>query len=70
MIRKGTKVEWNWGKGKGHGIVKDIQTHDVSKKIKGSEIKRKGSDEEPVYLIEQEDGDEVLKSKSEIKRAS
>lgn len=70
MIRRGTKVEWNWGRGKGKGKVKEIKHEDISKKIKGSKVKRKGSNEEPVYLIEQDDGDEVIKSKSEISRAS
>lgn len=70
MIRKGTKVLWKWGKNYASGKVKKIIKHDFKKKIKGSMIKRKGSSEEPVYLIEQEDGDKVLKSRSEIKRAS
>lgn len=70
MIRKGTRVVWKWGKDKAFGKVKEIKHHDVSKKMKGSTTKRKGSKDEPVYVIEQEDGDKVLKSASEVKRAS
>nr|WP_318011584.1 MULTISPECIES: HVA1 family protein [unclassified Mesorhizobium] len=32
-------------------------------------VKRKASPDEPAYLIEQADGDHVLKSHSELKRA-
>jgi hypothetical protein len=70
MIRKGTRVVWNWGRSKAQGKVKEIIKHDATKTIKGSKVKRKGSEAEPVYIIEQDDGDEVLKSCSEIKRAS
>jgi hypothetical protein len=40
------------GKGKGKG--------------KGKDITRNASDNEPAYLIEQHDGDQVLKSESEL----
>jgi hypothetical protein len=66
---QGDKVKWEWGNGHGTGKVKKKYTSDVSKTINGSEIKRNASDDEPAYLIEQEDGDEVLKSGSELKKA-
>jgi len=65
---EGDKVKWEWGNGYGTGQVLKKFTSDVSKTIKGSEVKRKASDDEPAYLIEQEDGDEVLKSGSELKK--
>jgi len=40
----------------------------VERKIKGKEITRNASREEPAYLVKQEDGDEVLKSGSELKK--
>ncbi|NTE87276.1 MULTISPECIES: DUF2945 domain-containing protein [Agrobacterium] len=69
-FRKGTKVQWKWGSGKGEGKVAESFTEDVERKIEGSVIKRKASEEEPAYLIEQEDGGKVLKSHSELEKAS
>lgn len=68
MFRKGTKVEWNWSGSTATGKITEIFTDDVERTIKGSKIKRKASKDDPAYMIEQEDGDRVLKSKSEIKR--
>ena len=68
--RKGTKVSWKWGTGKGEGKVAESFTEDVERKIDGSTIKRKASKDEPAYLIEQEDGGKVLKSHSELDKAS
>ena len=65
-FRKGTKVQWNWGTGKGEGKIAESFTEDVERKIEGSVIKRKASKDEPAYLIEQEDGGRVLKSHSEL----
>lgn len=68
--RKGAKLEWSWGKGTGVGKVVESFTEDVERKIEGSDIKRKASKDEPAYLVRQEDGGEVLKSHSELRRAS
>ncbi len=65
-IGTGDKVKWNWGDGTGMGTVKQIYKEKVTKTIKGSEITRNASDDEPAYLIEQEDGDQVLKSVTEV----
>jgi hypothetical protein len=65
-MRKGTEVTWKWGKGIAKGKVKESFPHEVIRKIKGAEITRKGSKEDPALLIEQEDGDEVLKLSSEV----
>jgi hypothetical protein len=69
MIRKGTKVEWNWVNGSATGKVKEVIKEEVSRTIKGSSVTRKGSEDNPALLIEQEDGREVLKLQSEVKRA-
>jgi hypothetical protein len=66
--RKGTKVRWNWGTGTGEGKILEVFTEDVERTISGSTIKRKASKDEPAYLIEQEDGGKVLKSRSELER--
>ena len=65
-IRKGSKVRWNWGQGEGEGKVVERFTETVTRTIGGSKIKRKASQSEPAYLIEQEDGARALKSKSEL----
>ncbi|MEM8576630.1 MAG: DUF2945 domain-containing protein [Pseudomonadota bacterium] len=67
---EGDKVEWEWGNGKGTGTVAKVYTQKITLKIKGSEVTRDASDDEPAYKIEQEDGDEVLKSHSEVKKAA
>jgi hypothetical protein len=69
-IDVGDKVEWNWGKGTGSGRVVERFTDDVSRSIKGNSVTRKADESCPAYLIEQEDGDRVLKSHSEISSAS
>ncbi|MGV1986314.1 DUF2945 domain-containing protein [Agrobacterium sp. 22-221-1] len=68
VYRKGTKVRWNWGSGTGEGKIVETFTDDVERTIAGSRIKRKASRQEPAYLIEQEDGASVLKSRSELER--
>ncbi len=69
MIRKGSKVKWSYGKGTAEGKVVETFEEDITRKIKGSEITRKGSKEDKALLIEQEDGDQVLKLQSEVEKA-
>jgi hypothetical protein len=66
QIRTGSPVSWQWGTGTASGKVKEIHHQEIGKKIKGSEVKRNGTQDNPAYLIEQEDGTEVLKLKSEL----
>lgn len=66
---KGTKVEWDWGNGTGTGEIQYVYTTDTTKTIKGNDVTRKATDDCPTYLIEQDDGDEVLKSHSEVRKA-
>lgn len=65
-----TKVSWSWGKGSAEGKVTSRFTEKVSKNIKGTEVTREASYECPAYLIEQDDGDEVLKSHSEVEKVN
>lgn len=67
---KGTKVEWDWGNGTGTGKVTEVFTSDVERTISGSDVKRNASEDSPAYMIEQDDGDRVLKSHSEVRKAS
>jgi hypothetical protein len=65
-IHIGDEVTWKWGNGTGTGTVTERFTEKVTRTIAGSEITRNASEEEPAYLIEQDDGAEVLKSASEL----
>ncbi|SEW19296.1 Protein of unknown function [Cognatiyoonia koreensis] len=66
---KGDQVKWDWGDGTAKGEVKEVFTSDVTRTIKGNEVTRNASEDKPAYLIEQDDGDEVLKSDSEVSKA-
>ena len=69
-LKIGDKVKWKWGNGFGEGKIAERFTDDVTRTINGTDVKREATDDEPAYLIEQDDGDRVLKSHSEIKKAS
>ena len=66
---QGDKVEWDWGDGTGQGEITKVYTQKTTVKIKGSEVTRDADEDCPAFLIEQEDGDEVLKSASEVRQA-
>ena len=65
-ISKNDRVKWSWGSGEAEGKVKEVFKDKVTRTIKGNEVTRKASSDEPAYLIEQDDGDRVLKSSSEV----
>ena len=67
---KGTRVEWNWGNGTGTGKVVETFTSRVTRTLQGTEVTRDADSDNPAYLIEQEDGDKVLKSQSELSKTS
>lgn len=66
-FRKGSKVRWTWGAHEAQGKIIERFTTRVTRTIKGTEVTREASRKEPVYLIEQYDGDRVLKSRSELR---
>ncbi|SIS69110.1 Protein of unknown function [Roseivivax lentus] len=65
----GDRVEWDWGDGTASGEIVERFTQDVTRTIKGTEVSRNASVDEPAFMIEQEDGTSVLKSVTEIRRA-
>lgn len=69
MFRKGAKVRWKWGAHHAEGKVAERFTRDVTRTIEGEKVKRTASEAEPAYLIVQEHGGRVLKSRSEFERA-
>lgn len=66
----GSTVKWDWGEGEAKGKVKESFTEEVTREIKGTEVTREASGSNPAYLIEQDDGDRVLKSHSELESTS
>jgi hypothetical protein len=68
-MKKGDKVEWNWGAYKAEGTIEKEYDKPISKTIKGDKVKRNASKSEPAYEIKQKDGSRVLKSESELKKA-
>lgn len=65
-FRKGQTVKWNWGQGSAKGKVEEKFTRRVQRTIKGSKIVRNGTEDNPAYVIEQDDGDVVVKRGSEL----
>lgn len=68
-IQAGDQVEWSWGDGTAEGTVASNHTKTITRQIKGSEVTRDGSDEDPALEITQNDGTTVLKLASEVSKA-
>jgi len=68
-IRTGSEVSWKWGPNRAEGKVVEIFHDSVTRTLQGSEITRHGDQDNPAYLIEQDDGSQVLKLRSEVDRA-
>ena len=66
---EGDYVSWAWGEGRAYGTVQKTYTKKVTRKLQGSEVTRNGSEDDRALLIEQSDGDEVLKLESEVRKA-
>lgn len=62
----GDFVDWEWGNGHGSGRIVERYTSKVTVELKGAEVTRNATDDEPAFLIEQQDGDRVLKSCTEL----
>ncbi|MEX1233711.1 MAG: DUF2945 domain-containing protein [Roseovarius sp.] len=67
--REGASVDWDWGNGTGTGKVTQVYTQKITLKIKGTEVTRDASQDEPAYRIRQEDGGEVRKAHSELRKS-
>jgi hypothetical protein len=66
MIRSGSTVHWTWGRSTASGTVEERFERTVRRTIKGASIVKHGSADNPAYLIRQDDGDRVLKLRSEL----
>jgi hypothetical protein len=65
-MRKGTRVNWKYGTGTASGKIEQTYKESVTRKLKGSDITRHGTPDNPAFLIVQDNGDRVLKLKSEV----
>lgn len=68
-MKVGDSVRWQWGSGTAEGTVREVITESVTRTLKGSEISRHGTPDNPALYIEQSDGDGVLKLASEVEPA-
>ncbi len=68
-LRVGSAVKWKFGAGEATGTVLEVIERRVSRTIKGKRITRNGTPDNPAVLLEQADGDRVLKLSSELERA-
>ena len=68
-LRQGSAVKWKFGAGEATGTVLEVIEKRVSRTIKGKRITRNGTADNPAVLLEQADGDRVLKLSSELERA-
>ncbi len=67
--QSGDKVEWDWGSGTATGQVDETHQSAITRTIKGSEVTRNGSSDDPALEIKQDDGTKVLKLSSEVRKA-
>ena len=67
-FHKGDHVRWTWGANEAEGIVAQSFTSRVKRNIKGKAIIRNATEDEPAYLVKQQDGGRALKSASELSK--
>lgn len=67
---EGTRIEWDWGNGTADGKVVAVYTQKRTLSINGNDVTREASDDCPSYKIEQDDGQTVFKSHSEVRKAN
>lgn len=65
-FKKGDKVQWKWLGSTIEGTVEECFTSPVVREIKGKNIKRNGSPENPAYLLRSEAGNLALKLGTEL----
>ena len=66
---EGDNVTWQWGSGTASGKIQSVFHEKTTRKIKGSEVTRNGSQDDPALYIKQKDGDAVLKLGSEVDKS-
>lgn len=69
-FEEGTTIEWAWGQGTASGKIVSVYTQKRTLKIDGNDVTREASEACPSYKIEQDDGRNVFKSHSEVRKAN
>lgn len=65
-LPKGADVTWRRGAHTAKGRIEQVVTEPVTRTIKGTEVRRNASPENPAYLVTQARGGYALKSHSEV----
>ena len=68
-ISEGDTVKWDWGNGTAEGEVQSTFAEKTTRTIKGSDVTRNGTKDDPALYIKQSDGHTVLKLASEVRKA-
>jgi hypothetical protein len=68
--KKNAPVFWKWLGKNIYGQVVEAHLEPVTREIKGKNIKRNGSAENPAYLVQSEAGNFALKLHSELQAGS
>ena len=63
---EGDEVRWNWGPGQAQATVSEVHTERIERTIAGKTKTRNGTDDNPAYVLEQSNGQTVLKLHSEL----
>lgn len=63
---EGDAVKWNWGPGQAEATVVEVHRERIERTIDGKSKTRNGTDDNPAYVLEQSDGQTVLKLHSEL----
>lgn len=65
-FRTGQKISWKWGAHAAHGEIVERFERRVQRTIEGTRIVRRGTPDNPAYLVRTDDGKVALKRGSEL----
>ena len=65
-FRRGQKIAWNWSGHAAHGHVVERFERRVQRTIEGARVIRCGSENNPAYLVETDEGKKALKLGTEL----
>lgn len=66
VFQVGDRVQWSWGEGEAVGVIQEIIKEPITLELRGTMVRCEGSEEDPAFLIRQDDGDELVKRSSEV----
>ena len=67
-VKHGDKVTWQNAGNKAHGVVQAVSPKKATKTIKGKEIVRNGSKEDPAVTVKSDKGGVALHLSHELKK--